>query len=165
MPDATAKELTFEELGKLFGAMGARLTGLSFERPLRTVALYLSSQARGCFDEARAPDGTPWLPLQHPSKKRGGPTAKPLRDTGMLMASLGARAFGHVEQVSDTALVWGTNLVSEKGYPYPAVHQFGGGNVPARPFLGMTPQMEATVSRILLEWAVGQLSQAPGQGP
>lgn len=140
-----AQNLTFEDLARLLKERGVALAGLSFRKPLQTVAFLLGAEARRCFDEGRAPDGTPWAPLKNPSRRRGGASAKPLRDTGMLMASLTGRAGGHVEEVTDTALVWGTNVA------YAGYHQGGTRTIPARPFLGITPRMQDKIVMILFE--------------
>lgn len=145
--------LTFEQLARVLEAQGARLAGLSFRAPLKTTAFFLASRARQCFDESHDPSGVPWAPLKNPSARRGGPGAKPLRDTGMLMASLAGQGSGHVEQVSDVALAWGTN-VSYAGY-----HQEGTGRIPARPFLGITPEMESRIVEIILDHVRRALTQ------
>lgn len=151
----TTQSMTFAELAGYFAGyfagLGSQLAGLSFRRPLETVSFYLASQARRNFDEGHAPDGTPWAPLLHPSAKRGGASAKPLRDTGLLMASLTGKGSGHVERITDTAIEWGTNV------NYGTFHQFGTSRMVARPFLGVTPKMEETISRIILEWVEKQL--------
>src|SRR4051794_28460462 len=81
---------------------------LDYGRPLRQVELYLASQARQCFDQQRSPDGTPWAPLKNPSKARGGSSAKPLRDTGAMMASLVGQALGSVRDIQGATLTYGT---------------------------------------------------------
>src|SRR5437588_449301 len=73
---------------------------LDYGKPLRTIELYLASQARQCFDQQRAPDGTPWAPLKNPSKARDGSSARPLRNTGALMASLVGQALGSVREIA-----------------------------------------------------------------
>src|SRR5581483_10822530 len=56
-------------------------------------------------------------PLKRP-RARGGDV--PLRDTGVLMASLTGQGKGHVKEVTAHALVWGTNI------EYAAIHNWGG---------------------------------------
>lgn len=143
---AATQSMTFEQLSAYLQGLGERLQSISFRRPLQTVALYLASQARRCFDESRAPDGSPWAPLVAPSARRGGASAKPLRDTGLLMASLTGQGAGHVEQISDVAILWGTNVA------YGSHHQYGTRRIPARPFLGLTPSMESRISLIVTDY-------------
>jgi phage virion morphogenesis protein len=157
--------LTGAELAQVMAGVSARALSvlasrdmiarpLNYSKPLRQVELYLASQARQCFDQQRAPDGTPWAPLKNPSKARGGSSAKPLRNSGALMASLVGQALGSVRDIDlqGATLTYGTNLRSKKGYPYPAVHQFGSATTPARPYLGITDQMKARIRQILIAW-------------
>ena len=145
------RELTLEELAKYLGDVGANLEHLNFGRPLKSVALYLAAQTRKNFDESHGPDGTPWPALKNPSRKRGGASAKPLRNLGLLMASYTGQAEGHAEEISDVALIWGTNLVSKTGYSYPIAHQEGRGHLPVREQIGITPDDERKIGTILLE--------------
>ena len=117
---------------------------------LRTVGLYLASQAKRNFDQGQSPDGVPWAPLVRPSRKRGGPTAKPLRDTGILMASMAAGA-DHVEDIDAASLTWGTNVW------YAGFHQHGTRRIPARPFIGLTPQMEMRIAQIVIDGIAKQV--------
>ncbi|MGH8358111.1 MAG: phage virion morphogenesis protein [Pseudomonas sp.] len=122
-----------------------RLT--DFSRPLKTVALLLNAEARKSFVGQQAPDSTPWARFKHPpSVKRGGPAAKLLRDTGLLMASLTARGGRHVENVTATTLEWGSNV------PYAGIHQFGTRHIRARPFVGLTPTVIEKTRKIVLEY-------------
>ena len=83
----------------------------------RPVAVYLAASTKQRFAQGVSPDGAPWAPLAHP-RARGGDT--PLRDTGLLMASVTGQGQGHVEQATPTSLTWGTNLDRA------ALHQWGG---------------------------------------
>lgn len=77
------------------------------------------------FRQQRAPDGTPWEPLQPETlrRRRGGPAgAKILIDTGRLRASNFAVS-------APKSIKFGTNT------RYAAPHQLGGEHLPARPFL------------------------------
>ena len=131
----------------LSGALAPLVGRLDFRIPLRTVALYLNSQARKCFDEQRSPDGKPWARFKRkPSARRGGPSAKLLRNTGILMASLTGQAGGHVEVLTATSLTWGSNV------PYAGYHQHGTKHIPARPFLGITDQMRGRIEQIVAEY-------------
>jgi phage gpG-like protein len=143
---------TFDQLARHLTELGGKVAALSFERPLKTAAVYLASQSKECFDQSRDPSGVAWLPLKSPSARRGGPRSKPLRDTGLLMASVAARGAGHVEEVTRTSLVVGTSI------DYASYHQLGTSSIPARPFLGITAKIEDRIARIILDYVKRELS-------
>lgn len=131
---------------------------LSLEKPFRQIALLLASATRQNFDRAASPDGTPWAPFKRtPSAKRGGPAAKLLRDTGLLMSSYGAGA-GHVERVSGVALEWGSNVDRA------AWHQFGTRAIPARPHVGVTPELLQKVDFVITQFLGNSLLPGGGNG-
>jgi phage virion morphogenesis protein len=148
--------LKLSDLGKLLGKLGSDLARLDLTKPLNTVAFYLASQAKQSFDKGQSPDGQPWAPLKNPSARRGGPSSKPLRDTGVLMASLAGRGAGNVTKVRSTALDWGTSVA------YASYHQQGTGRIPARPFLGIGPKQEDGIVRILVEHIEKMLKERAG---
>lgn len=140
--------VTIDLSGFLAGLSGladaaSRLPAADWTPAFRDVGIYLNGRARDCFDGSHAPDGSAWLPLKSPSKRRGGSSAKPLRDTDVLMASMSSAGPGHVHQVAGPTLTWGSNLDRAEW------HQWGTGRIPARPFLGITPAMEARIVQIL----------------
>ena len=47
-----------------------------------------ANRVRACFRAGKDPWGTPWRRLKNSSRKRGGASAKPLRDTGRLRNSI-----------------------------------------------------------------------------
>ena len=131
----------------LFAGLAGRVQQLDCTRPLRAVALYLESQAKRSFASQAAPDGTPWAGWKRvPDQARGGPASKLLRDTDVLMASMTGQGPDHVEDVTSVALIWGTAV------PYGKYHQYGTAHVPARPFIGFTPQMGVRLEQILVDW-------------
>lgn len=98
------------------------------------IANHLYNLADEAFENEASPDGTAWRFLTYytvADKQRD----RILHETGHMRETLDFDSDGHSATV-------GTNAVSEKGYPYPAVHQFGteDGKVPARPFLPFTDQ-------------------------
>jgi phage gpG-like protein len=143
---AATQTMTLDEFGAWIRGQGERIQALDWSPALKRVAFYLSAQARLCFDQGRSPDGTAWAALVNPSARRGGSSARPLRDTGLLMASC-ASGVGHAEQITDSTLTWGTNV------DYAAYQQFGTHRIPARPFLGVTPEYEARIVQILMDHA------------
>lgn len=102
---------------------------------LRILATAVKADAALNFDRSAGPDGTPWRPLAFPRASGGG---RPLRDKGLLLASLTAGA-GHVERYSSNAVVVGTNR------PGAALHQYGGRVTPKRgKFLAIPATREAS---------------------
>lgn len=178
-----ALEMTLDQFAFYAKAKAAGLTRADMRQPLTAVKVLLVADVRENFDQAHAPDGTAWLPLKNPSQRRGGSSSKPLRDTGLLMASVTAQGRGHVEQITEDTLVLGTNL------PYAGVHQHGatiffpektrkkpwvfeaGGKkvftrrlkahsvtIPARPFLGFSPRALDRIDKIFGEWLEQRLT-------
>ena len=108
--------------------------GRDLSPAMRSIARILERETHDSFAGERAPDGTPWAPLQPATlrqRERIGADGPILQVHRMLLRSI-QRDAGR-----DHAAV-GTNLV------YAATHQFGrefgrGNPIPARPFLGFTP--------------------------
>ena len=145
---SSTRSLTLADLPDFLAGLGESLQRIDFAKPLATVGLYLASQAQQRFDEQRSPDGVPWADwARPPSEKRGGPTAKLLRDTDVLMASLTSQAHAeHIEEATSASLLWGTNL------PYSSFQQEGTEDIPARPFLGINDKMRGRIGLILTDY-------------
>jgi phage virion morphogenesis protein len=116
-------------------AMGARLHDM---RPAFKIAGQI---ARGSINRNFMEGGRPskWAPLKPATirRRRGFGNPQVLRDTGVLMTSIGAEndAYG-IYELAPSSLTLGTNV------PYAAPHQFGATSgrshtvvVPARPFM------------------------------
>lgn len=117
MQAAERLNLTLDEFAAWCRERGTDLGSIDFTKPIKKSIQILVSYTKQNFDEGHSPDGVPWVPLQHP-RLRGGD--KPLRDRGLLMASLTGRSGqGHIEEVTGNSLIWGTNL------EYAATHQYG----------------------------------------
>lgn len=84
------------------------------------------------FEQSRSPDGTAWQALKRP-RPRGG--EYPLQDTGVLMGSITAQAHGNTLQI-------GTAI------DYAHYHQFGTQHIPARPFLGVSDDLLASIKEL-----------------
>lgn len=117
------------------------------------------------FAKEAAPDGTPWASLQPATvarrEKRRQTPIRILRASGSA-ASLSASI---TSRVADTWLEVGTNTI------YAGTHQFGAakgafendgrgrplpwGDIPARPFLGVSGEDEAELIRIATDWLEG----------
>jgi hypothetical protein len=151
-----SESITLADLPGWTRGLADRLAGLDLTRPLQTVGLYLAAQARRCFDEQRSPDGVPWAGWKHPpSARRGGPSAKLLRDRDVLMASLVGKGAYHVERVTRASLLWGTAV------PYGKYHQDGTRTIPARPFVGVSGPMLDRIEQILLDYAARVFGGGP----
>lgn len=126
----------------------------------------LTGSTKDRFSSSIAPDGTRWAPnaeatvLDHLAsisgaygKKTGRLTQKgikaamgkkPLIDSGILQDTI-------TWQATDNSVEVGTNRFAGEWEGGAAVHQFGSrdGTIPARPFLGVSAQDEATILDIL----------------
>jgi phage gpG-like protein len=154
-----------------------------FTVPLKQSKVLLSAATKECFDQGKSPAGDLWAPLRHPrANSRGGD--KPLRDKDLLMASATAQGAGHVEQLTQTYLVYGSNL------DYAGVHQFGatiperrrpypqkpfvfpgpGGKpiftrkikqttIIARPFLGIGDPLAEKIQFVFADWQQEQMGR------
>ncbi len=140
-----------------------RLSALDLRKVLTNIGSYMQSVTKRRFKESTDPEGRPWLPLSQATlsqraggkkayKKGGGLTkraqgifsnSRPLVDRGHLRDSITYRVTGDGVEI-------GTNMV------YGAIHQFGGMagwgrkvKIPARPFLGVSPENRAEILRII----------------
>lgn len=84
------------------------------------------------FEHGEAPDGTAWQALKRP-RPRGGD--RPLQDTGVLMGSITAQAHGNILQIGTAT-------------DYAHYHQFGTQHIPARPFLGVSDDLLASIKEL-----------------
>ncbi len=147
-----SQDISLTDLPRYLADVAARAAHPDLTVPINRIGIYLASEAKLNFDRQQTPDGVPWAAFKHPpSKRRGGPSAKLLRDTDVLMASLTARGAGHVEQVTPNSLLWGTAV------PYGQFHQWGTITIPARPFIGVSQPMLDTVEDILFDYLKSEL--------
>lgn len=108
--------------------------GLRDMRPLwQAVGMYIQRQTiKERFDKEQSPGGQKWKPLapatlRQRAKRHKTGHARILQDTGELRRSITYEAETNSVRV-------GTNL------KYARTHQFGRGNIPARPFLGVNDE-------------------------
>lgn len=103
----------------------------------KNARMLLISETKKCFDEGRSPEGQVWLPVKHP-RVRGSGTPVPLRDTGILMASVTARSHeNRVDRESGNTLEWGTNAIQAN------LMQYGGTVKPKNKYLTIPVSIEA----------------------
>lgn len=104
------------------------------------------------FEHSQAPDGTAWQALKQPrrpTKKRPAyvpagqqriPGDNPLRDWGVLQGSITAQVIGK------RRLQVGTDV------SYAPFHQFGTQHIPARPFLGVSDDLLASIQELTVAY-------------
>ena len=94
------------------------------------------------FEHEEDPQGNPWATLQRPRRKRRGKrrrrgiSDKLLQDTGRLKGSIQAQVLG------GSVLLVGSNV------KYAPFHQFGTVFIPARPFLGVSDDLLASIKEL-----------------
>ncbi len=175
---AAALEMSLDEFAAFLNRKASDLTRLDLSKPLAVILLLAKSSIKENFAGSHAPDGTPWLPLKQArqGKRHKGSSPLPLRDTGLLMASTGGGPH-HVEHVTDREMSVGSNLeyaaiqnyggtvhVSERtrSKPWVFTNQHGqtiftrhikahSVTIPARQFIGWSPQLIEDVSDVLGE--------------
>lgn len=108
--------LTFDELAKLFGQMGADWSQVPREA-IRKAGDVAYAEIMDGFARSRAPDGTPWAPLKR--RRPGGGGKGPLLATGAMRDSIQLRYLA-------TGFEAFTNRVRA------AVHQYGATITPRR---------------------------------
>lgn len=138
--------LDIRELGAL-NAQLARLSALDLDGLTADLALQGESQTRRRISEEKTgPDGDAWPEWsdRYAATRHGGQSL--LESEGHLIASLESGAD------ADTAW-WGSDLV------YAATHQFGdpARNIPARPYLGISPQNKRELADRVDHWLRGAL--------
>ena len=118
--------MTLDQVMPWLKGLGENLARLNWHPIFKGICLLLEESTKANFMAGRGPDGIPWKrlakPRSRPRDKRAkmpGDAQRPLRDTDKLMGSFSAGHEGHVENITGSTLMWGTNLV------YAAPHQFG----------------------------------------
>lgn len=112
--------------------------------PMRQIASELAESARDAFGQSTDPWGDAWEPLSVQTKiRRLGGTGKVFTKKGGLRKGAIRRAAGGFQPLLDTGRL--RNSISQRSgrdfaeagtsVIYAATHQFGRGNIPARPFL------------------------------
>lgn len=146
------------ELGQALDELARRVGDLT--TPFNDIAEYLHQSTDERFKSKVAPDGSPWAPLSAVTlARKKGPGI--LREKGTLQDTLRHLA-------TSTELAFGTDR------PYGAVHQFGQrkgasgstrrgspipwGDIPARPYLGLSIEDEAEVLVIVHDYLMEPVS-------
>jgi phage gpG-like protein len=93
------------------------------EKFLKTCSRLVAEDAKTNFDKSCTPDDQPWPPLKF-SRARGGDV--PLRDRGILMASMQGRGSNSIVRITGAVLEQGTNI------EYARIQNDGGTIVPKK---------------------------------
>src|SRR3990170_308559 len=112
-------------------------------RPAFKVAgLFIMESTQRTFMAGGRPER--WAPLSAATLKRRGAGARILRDTGLLMTSIGRPSGNGIFSLKPFELRVGTNV------PYAAKHQLGIG-VPKREFLLLLPEDAEKIVKVFTE--------------
>lgn len=130
-------EIQNKDVNELIEKLRNKLGDL--RKPMEQIGSFLQNITEESFDNERSPDGHTWHPLADSTKaykaKYGGHKILQSKDSNL-------RESITCEADSDSVIV-GVNAYSNKGVPYPIIHQFGTQNagrnkdleIKARPFL------------------------------
>lgn len=137
-------------------AAGTDLTPL-----MRDIGEHLLRTTRDRFADEKAPDGTPWAPLSETTKARKTRNAgRILTESGILGGQLAYRASSDELMVGSPTIYAGTHQfgasrgafgTTSRGSPIPW------GDIPARPFLGLSGDDEDEVAALVSDFLVDAL--------
>lgn len=167
MADGLTVHVESEDVQRMLARL---LQRVQHPKPLmKQLERYVNSVTQQMFTGPR-PDrgvvrGVHWPPLadstwasKRASMKRSGfTTDRPLVSTGRMRGSL------KVLQRQEKGFVYGTRIRSRTGYPYPQVHNVGGGNVPPRPWLFLTRNDFQNISTMTVAFLKGKLMVLTGK--
>ncbi|HQQ70763.1 MAG TPA: phage virion morphogenesis protein [Alicycliphilus sp.] len=121
------------------------MAGLDTSTLLPRLGEYLLTSTQDRFSSQTDPEGSPWEALKPRTiKRKKYNAAKILTERGFLRKNL------RYQVLNKTTVQVGSNL------EYAATHQYGRGNIPARPFLGLSPQDHQEIRTIIADWAAEQ---------
>ena len=149
-------EVTFDDAEVLKAVNRLVAAGKDLAPAMRDIGEHLLNTTRQRFTDEEGPDGTPWAPLTETTRQRKG------RNVDKILTESGAlRGHGLVYQARRDRVEVGSPLI------YAGTHQFGAargafgstakgapipwGDIPARPFLGVSDDDEAAILRIVTE--------------
>lgn len=110
------------------------------------------------FATGRAPSGSVWAPKSPATLAAGGGRKTGPRDTRPLFGPWGSLSSTIAYAAFDDRVEWGSPMV------YAAMQQFGGrkavfphlwGDIPARPFIGISDEDETALLDAIAEWLEG----------
>ena len=115
----------------------------------------LQSGTQQRFVDQRGPDGSPWAalsPVTLARRRKAGRGAQILRDTGRLMNSISYKVTGDSVKVFTNVIYAGTQQLGARQGAYRASPPVPWGNIPARPFLGLSEADQAGILDITAEY-------------
>lgn len=152
-------ELKSDTVGPALDRLAALIDDLT--PVMQNIGEYLVDSTKERFQTGTAPDGSRWAPKSPVTMARYGARRSNRVDPRPLIRTGDLRNFITMEAGSDSVSV-GSNLI------YAAVMQFGAaqgafgrtsrnapipwGAIPARPFLGLSPEDERALDAIIGEW-------------
>ena len=118
------------------------MAGLDTATLMPRLGEYLLASTQERFTRQTSPDGTAWQALQPRTLKRKKYNQdKVLTQRGFLRKNL------RYQILEKTTVQVGSHL------EYAATHQYGRAGIPARPFLGLSPQDHQEIRAIIQDWA------------
>ncbi|MDO9639682.1 MAG: phage virion morphogenesis protein [Pseudotabrizicola sp.] len=151
----------------LFAALDAALTDMT--PVMNDLGELLTTSTKDRFPTGTAPDGTKWAPKSQTTLNRYGAKKSNRVDSRPLFGPSGLLSRLIFHEASATEVSWGSNLI------YSAVMQFGAakgafgtmsngasipwGNIPARPFIGVSATDEANMTATLEDWLSGAVEK------
>jgi phage gpG-like protein len=143
-----ALTLTVNGTDKVIANIGSLSLAIKDLRPAFKVArLLIMESVNRNFMEGGRPKWLPLSPLTilRRTKGKGTGSAEPLRDTGLLMLSIGNPGSKGIDVLTEDTLRVGTNV------PYAAAQNFGHKQIPARPFMVLQPEDEDKIVQAIRE--------------
>lgn len=141
------------------GLLGEAIDGVREQLgDLTELMTILAGRAIKLIDRKFQLGGPGWQPLAERTLQRRadrGKDAKMLLDTGTMRKSLIARGQGDsaIWEISADGFQIGTTLV------YAATHQFGRGNIPARPYIPTEEELAAELIPVVERYLADKLGQ------
>jgi len=142
-----AVEVNTRQLARMQARLAAYQGKLKNPKGLaRGVGQLVEAQTRRRIqDEKTAPDGTAWEGWSESTKDQRQGNHSLLLFEGRLRDSIAGQA------VNGNTVVVGASMI------YAAVHQYGYGPIPARPYLGLSDENADEVVDLVLDWCEGAL--------
>ena len=162
-------EINLRAAEALFAALDAALTDMT--PVMNDLGELLTTSTKDRFPTGTAPDGSRWAPKSQTTLNRYGAKKSKRVDLRPLFGPTGLLSQQIFHEANATEVNWGSNLI------YSAVMQFGAaqgafgsmsngseipwGNIPARPFIGVSAEDETNIIATLEEWLQRAADQQP----
>ena len=150
-------ELDDDEVRAAFNRLIA--AGSDMSPLMRDIGEHLLSTTRERFRSQKAPDGTPWAPLSESTKaKKTRNVGKILTERGFLSGNLAYRAGSDEVLVGSPSIYAGTHQFGAARGAFRASPPIPWGDIPARPFLGTSPDDESEIVALVNDYLADQLT-------